>query len=103
MLHRVEQRLISENVDVLDEFEQALLREGLTFTRMSLKKYKPCCHWHIKKPGAKGTLEATYLLNSHRLWIESRPGRIAPWQDPVVSRLEVLFAQESRNPELDKL
>jgi hypothetical protein len=98
MLHRVEQRLISENVDVLDEFEQALLREGLTFTRMSLKKYKPCCHWHIKKPGEKGTLEATYLLDSHLLWLEIRPGRDAPWQDLVVTRLELLFADEFRDP-----
>ena len=88
---------------MLCQFETALTTEGLVFEKLSLKKYAPCCHWHIRKPGEKGTLEATYLLNSHRLWIESRPGRIAPWQGPVVSRLEVLFAQESRNPELDKL
>lgn len=90
-------------IDVLSQFEAALTTEGLVFEKLSLKKYAPCCHWHIRKPGEKGTLEATYLLDTHRLWLECRSGRTAPWQEPVATRLEILFARDAQKPERDPL
>ena len=87
----MEQQIISEGVNAVDEFERALVDQNLQFERLSLKKYKDCIHWHIRQPGSKGTLEATYLPESQRLWLEIRPGRTAPWLASVVANLERLF------------
>ena len=73
------------------EFEQALIDLGLTFDRMTLKKYTDCTHWHIRQPGSKGTLEATYTPKDCHLWLETRPGRTSDWQHDVVSNLLAIF------------
>jgi hypothetical protein len=80
----VQQKIISEGVDVVDTFEELLTELGLTYRRLSLKKYKECIHWHIQQPGVSGTLEATYVPNGKRLWLERRSGRDAAWQEKAV-------------------
>src|ERR1019366_8828939 len=76
----VQQITLSEGVDIVDRFEQILTGLGLTFQRLALKKYPSCVHWHIQKLGLRGTLEATFIPEGQRLWVEARLGRQADWQ-----------------------
>jgi hypothetical protein len=69
------------------EFEPLLVKLGLEFTRMSLKKYPGAAHWHIRKPGLSGTLEATWWPSEGQFWIEQRTGRTADWQHDVLSEV----------------
>lgn len=57
---------------------------GLVATRTSLSKYPGSLHWHFKRPGEKGTLEATWWPKGQRLWLSVHEGRSAPWQDAAV-------------------
>jgi hypothetical protein len=68
-------------------FEALLTQLGLGFTRMTLKKYPGATHWHIRKPGLPGTLEATWWPSEAQFWIEQRKGRVADWQMEVISRI----------------
>ncbi len=72
-------------------FERALQDLGFDYRRLSLKKFKDCVHWHICMPGQTGTLEATYVPDGHRLWLDVRKGREAPWQESAVAELKRLF------------
>ena len=90
----MEHWLLSEEVDIVDHFERTLADLGLQYQRLTLKKYKDCIHWHIRLLGSTGTLEATYLKETHKLWLDIRAGREAPWQQPVVAELESLFKNE---------
>ena len=76
----------------MDRFELALSGLGLDAKRLSLKKHPDGIHWHIRQPGTTGTLEATYVPDGQRLWLESRPGRTADWQEPIIDELRVRFA-----------
>jgi len=91
-------RILSEGVDVVESFEQAIAEMELDHKRLELKKYADCIHWHIRKPGLSGTLEATYLIGERKLWLEIRPARQAPWQDSVLERLEALFLSDLNEP-----
>jgi len=70
-------------------FEQAINDLGLGATRISLKSIPDAVHWHIRKPGVSGTLEATWRFgeNGPELWLEVRANRSAPWQKGVLDVL----------------
>jgi len=88
MLVLVEQRDLSKGVEVVERFEKALSDLGLTHERLSIKKYRDCIHWHIRKPGHSGTLEATYLAEGQRLWLEVRKNRSAEWQVEMIREID---------------
>jgi hypothetical protein len=68
--------------------DEAIVLEGLHVAlRGSLKKYPGCVHWHVRRPGAAGTLEITLWRQQHRAWFTIQDGRRAPWIDGAVCRL----------------
>jgi hypothetical protein len=64
--------------------EEVASGAGLTVTRGSLRSYPGCTHWHLKKPGSKGTLEATWWPQKERLWLKVHPLREAGWIDAAI-------------------
>ncbi len=67
--------------------ERILTELGLGFKRLSLKTLPAAVHWHITKPGEKGTLEATWDLDAEAFWLCTRANRYATWQDEVITAL----------------
>jgi hypothetical protein len=68
-----------------DAFEGKLLELGLTFERIQLKTKPNAIHWHIRKPGEKGTLEATFESGMVSLYV--RANRAAGWMDAILDAL----------------
>jgi len=52
---------------------------------MPLRSFPDGTHWHFRRPGEKGTLEATWSPRLGRLWLSTRAGRESPWQLDVIS------------------
>ncbi len=60
----------------------------------TLAKYRGCLHWHIVKPGAKGTLELTYWPQTREAWFAVHVNRRADW---IAHALPVLTKQLASN------
>lgn len=74
------------DLDPLEWVEQKARALGLDSVLGSLKKYPGSTHWHLTKPGCKGTLEITWWPARNRLWIHQRLNRSADWQDEAIRR-----------------
>jgi len=59
---------------------------GLVFKRLSLKKFPGSVHWHITKPGEKGTLEATWWEG--KFWFSVHENRMGQWQHEGLDTLQ---------------
>jgi len=75
--------------------EQAITEAGLLAQRLELRGYPDATHWHIRWPGAKGTLELTYWPMRSRLWFAIHANRRAEWialalDDLMARMLQVL-------------
>lgn len=66
---------------------------GLDGSEMTLKKYPGCIHWHLHKPGHKGTLEATWWPEERRFWFSVHANRRAEWQGQMIGAVEVVLAE----------
>lgn len=61
-----------------DRIEALFKRHGLEVAlKTTLAKYPGGVHWHLKKPGEKGTLEAT--LWNNELFLQVRRNRDGEW------------------------
>lgn len=78
---------------VHDQVSHAALSLGLVAKEMGMKSPPGARHWHISKPGSKGTIEITWLP-SGRLTIEARANRFADWQLAVAEQLVQVFGSE---------
>lgn len=58
---------------------------GFKVAEMPLKSLPKGMHWHVSKPGQKGTLEATW--NEDELRFEVRSNRTGDWQTGAVKAL----------------
>jgi hypothetical protein len=67
--------------------EHAIAEAGLLAERLELRSYPGATHWHIRRPGAKGTLELTYWPLQHRLWFAIHANRRAEWIAPALDDL----------------
>lgn len=73
-----------------------IVRCGLSCTmRASLAKYPGCTHWHINKPGMKGTLEVTMWPAMRALWVSIRVNRAAEWMSGMSEALEMAIVERS--------
>jgi hypothetical protein len=65
----------------LDPAIERLARElGLQVAvKTSLKSYPGSVHWHFKKEGSVGTLEATYWPAERRVWFSVHSNRGGAW------------------------
>jgi hypothetical protein len=70
--------------------ERAVAEVGLASRRLELCGYPGATHWHIRRPGAKGTLELTYCPSQGRLWFAIHANRRADW---ITSALDELTAR----------
>lgn len=73
--------------EVSSRLEEACGSMGLVFKRLSLKKFPGSVHWHITKPGEKGTLEATWWEG--KFWFSVHENRRSEWVDGVVATLSL--------------
>lgn len=70
--------------DVVSQVERTAAAAGLEIRRSTLKAYPGCVHWHFRRRGLKGTLEATWYPAERRLWLAYHDNRYAPWLDEAV-------------------
>ena len=72
---------------ILMQIECSVSDAGLLATRLELRSYPGATHWHIRRPGAKGTLELTYWPSVGRLWFAVHANRRAGWIAPAIEDL----------------
>jgi hypothetical protein len=70
-----------------EEFEARCLALGLEVERSSLRTRPASVHWHLRRPGHKGVLEATWDPAEERLWLSVHNNRRAEWQAEFVQAL----------------
>ena len=75
-----------------EDLEAACSALGLSYNRLTLARYVGCVHWHVSKPGVRGTLEATWWPATKRFWFSIHANRRASWHDGVVEKLEDLIS-----------
>src|SRR5262245_16202492 len=75
--------------------ERAVSDAGLLAERLELRSYPGATHWHIRRPGAKGTLELTYWPREGRLWFAIHANRRAEWIAPAIGDLRARIMQVS--------
>lgn len=54
----------------------------------SLAKYPGCIHWHLKRPGQRGTLEITLWTSARRIWFSVHTGRASARIEETLFRLK---------------
>ncbi len=54
----------------------------------SLAARRGSLHWHIVKPGEKGTLELTFVPQTNELWFAIHGNRRATWMAEKMSGLK---------------
>jgi hypothetical protein len=67
--------------------ERAVSDAGLLADRLELRSHPGATHWHIRRLGAKGTLELTYWPRVGRLWFAVHVNRRAEWIAPAIEDL----------------
>lgn len=67
-------------------------RLGLVLSRMTLRSYPGCTHWHFKRAGVSGTLEATWWPKTGRLWLKIARNRQAEWMQEAIAVFKIEFA-----------
>ena len=55
-------------------------------------------HYHLKKPGHVGTLEATWWPKARRFWLQIHAKRGAPWQEACIAEIERRFNIGAHEP-----
>ena len=78
-------------------FTSALSSAGLDCKELCLKKYPGSTHWHITKPGEKGTLEATWRPSKRQFWFSIHSNRRSDWQEGTIQTLGALLDPNFRS------
>ena len=73
--------------------ERAVCDAGLLAERRELRGYPGATHWHIRRPGAQGTLELTYWPQAGRLWFAVHANRRAEWIAQAIDDLMARMMQ----------
>ncbi len=69
--------------------EGAVVHYGLVIRmRGTLRTYPGSQHWHVRKPGERGTLEVTFWPAGKRVWFSVQAGRCAEWIADIVPQLK---------------
>lgn len=81
--------------NIAERFEQVCADLGLMLlSRGTLRKYPGCVHWHFKKVGSTGTLEATLWRGN--LWLHVRSNRQGDWTSEAVGSILERMASEEK-------
>lgn len=54
----------------------------------TLRTYPGSKHWHLQKPGKRGTLEVTLWPEGNRVWFSVQSERRATWIDEILSDMQ---------------
>jgi hypothetical protein len=69
--------------------EGAIAHFGLQIRKKGiLRTYPGSQHWHIFKPGERGTLEVTIWPEGKRVWFSVQSRRRAEWIEEIVPQLK---------------
>jgi hypothetical protein len=75
--------------------ERCAAELGLTIAlRSTLRSYAGSVHWHLRREGRRGTLEATLWPSRPRLWLKTHSGRAAAWIEPAAAQLRARLADD---------
>jgi hypothetical protein len=73
--------------------ERACDELGLSiWMRGTLATYPGSLHWHLNRPGKRGTLEITYAPRKNRLWLAVHANRNAEWIDQAMAVIAARLA-----------
>jgi len=79
--------------------EACIVGSGLQVRmRGALRAYPGSLHWHVEKPGERGTLEVTLWPAKHRLWLAVQAGRRARWIEDALPRIKAHLEQQIDAP-----
>jgi hypothetical protein len=81
-----------------DRFEKLIAELGLEYHRTILKSLPSNAHWHIRKKGSKGTLEATWLIEAEEAWVSLRANREAIWAADAAESIVIRFRDPPSAP-----
>ena len=56
--------------------------------RGTLRTYPGSRHWHLRKPGERGTLEVTLWPAGKRVWLSVQAGRRAEWIADILPQIK---------------
>ena len=69
--------------------EEAAVHYGLQIRiRGTLRTYPGSHHWHLHKPGERGTLEVTLWPAGKRVWFKVQAGRRAEWIADIIPHIK---------------
>jgi hypothetical protein len=79
--------------------EEAVTHYGLQIRmKGTLRMYPGSQHWHVCKPGEKGTLEVTLWPAGKRLWFSVQARRRAEWIAEIIPLLKVRVQERLPKP-----
>jgi len=83
---------VGSKINLAKRLEQAVADCGLTLqTDATLRTLPGSRHWRIKKPGQRGTLEATWLPAEGRFWFSVHDNRTGKWIARAIADLTPLL------------
>ena len=81
---------------VVRRFEAMLPEAGLTVhTRGGLATKPGATHWHVRKPGATGTLEATWLPATGHFSFSVHDNRQGDWVPGAIAELRKRLEEDA--------
>jgi len=96
----MEETEINVNPAVTEErlatlIEEAATRYGLRIhMKGTLRTYPGSQHWHLHKPGERGTLEVTLWSARKRLWLSVQAGRRANWITELLAQFKAWLEEQ---------
>lgn len=86
---------IRSKLNVPSRFREAVVACELELaTNSTLKTLPGSHHWHVRRAGETGTLEATWLPAEGRFWFAVHENRNGAWIEPAVEQLRQRLQEE---------
>jgi len=80
--------------------EEAADHYGLQIRmRGTLRTYPGSQHWHVYKPGERGTLEITLWPAGKRVWFSAQAGRRAMWIAEILPHIKAWIEGQLPQPQ----
>ena len=80
--------MLGSQIDLPGRFHAAVEAMALTaHSEVSPRSLPGSRHWHIRKPGVAGTLEATWLPAERRFWFSVHGNHAGEWIENAIVAL----------------
>lgn len=81
--------LVPKDRDPEAAIESTVAELGLAISsKGTLRKFNGSVHWHIKRPGESGTLEATWWPKTGQFWLSVHANRGANWIEEAIAKIK---------------